>query len=467
MKADKEYPATHSMSTAWYVADIDGNVAIIDYDDNGPVPWGTEDTCIENLIFGDDDNSTELQIALTDEQIDELMEKPHRPEDEDMWYYGCIIQIDRNQERVFLELAKRKDFEIEYCLSKERGLYQIDAFECLDEKTYKVLKDSTLQIMLDKGIIYTVYKLKDMNTNSIWKDEQITFEKGFDNLPYYIYCQPYWTSSLPERLNIPENPVKLSQFPEQLRKRIPILPFKFSEQKNFQIAEWIPCDFHGGEIVEVVDGFEYTLTVMTDGSEAFVLTGLDAVDYMKYCSEREKYHCTECNPWHDCHTDFAFQRSSQPTVMFITNPLERVAYSERIKSDIIHSNSISLSFIRRVPYKTKNYMTSDDLRKVVSDKMLKDFYLNSSCYLEDIIGRLKPNVLVLDDMSYAVIGQKYVFDDHRVRIRGLSYPVYKRSEVGTYQDEIEKLAQLPYRGKTMPQVISKEEMEKIKGRRYD
>lgn len=467
MKADKEYPATHSMSTAWYVADIDGNVAIIDYDDNGPVPWGTEDTCIENLIFGDDDNSTELQIALTDEQIDELMEKPHRPEDEDMWYYGCIIQIDRNQERVFLELAKRKDFEIEYCLSKERGLYQIDAFECLDEKTYKVLKDSTLQIMLDKGIIYTVYKLKDMNTNSIWKDEQITFKKGFDNLPYYIYCQPYWTSSLPERLNIPENPVKLSQFPEQLRKRIPILPFKFSEQKNFQIAEWIPCDFHGGEIVEVVDGFEYTLTVMTDGSEAFVLTGLDAVDYMKYCSEREKYHCTECNPWHDCHTDFAFQRSSQPTVMFITNPLERVAYSERIKSDIIHSNSISLSFIRRVPYKTKNYMTSDDLRKVVSDKMLKDFYLNSSCYLEDIIGRLKPNVLVLDDMSYAVIGQKYVFDDHRVRIRGLSYPVYKRSEVGTYQDEIEKLAQLPYRGKTMPQVISKEEMEKIKGRRYD
>ena len=467
MKADKEYPATHSMSTAWYVADIDGNVAIIDYDDNGPVPWGTEDTCIENLIFGDDDNSTELQIALTDEQIDELMEKPHRPEDEDMWYYGCIIQIDRNQERVFLELAKRKDFEIEYCLSKERGLYQIDAFECLDEKTYKVLKDSTLQIMLDKGIIYTVYKLKDMNTNSIWKDEQITFEKGFDNLPYYIYCQPYWTSSLPERLNIPENPVKLSQFPEQLRKRIPILPFKFSEQKNFQIAEWIPCDFHGGEIVEVVDGFEYTLTVMTDGSEAFVLTGLDAVDYMKYCSEREKYHCTECNPWHDCHTDFAFQRSSQPTVMFITNPLERVAYSERIKSDIIHSNSIALSFRLLVPYKTKNYMTSDDLRKVVSDKMLKDFYLNSSCYLEDIIGRLKPNVLVLDDMSYAVIGQKYVFDDHRVRIRGLSYPVYKRSEVGTYQDEIEKLAQLPYRGKTMPQVISKEEMEKIKGRRYD
>lgn len=153
--------------------------------------------------------------------------------------------------------------------------------------------------------------------------------------------------------------------------------------------------------------------------------------------------------------------------MFITNPLERVAYSERIKSDVIHSNSISLSFIRRVPYKTKNYMTSEDLRRIVSDKKLEEFYLNSSCYLEDIIDRLKPNVLILDEVSYAVMGKKYVFDNHRVNIRGLSYPVFKRSEIGTNQNEIEKLAQLPYRGKIMPQVISKEEMGKIKGRGYD
>ena len=88
-------------------------------------------------------------------------------------------------------------------------------------------------------------------------------------------------------------------------------------------------------------------------------------------------------------------------------------------------------------------------------------------YLEDIIDRLKPNVLILDEVSYAVMGKKYVFDNHRVNIRGLSYPVFKRSEIGTNQNEIEKLAQLPYRGKIMPQVISKEEMGKIKGRGYD
>ena len=38
MLLDKEYPATHSMSTAWYMVDDDDNVAIIEYNENGPVP---------------------------------------------------------------------------------------------------------------------------------------------------------------------------------------------------------------------------------------------------------------------------------------------------------------------------------------------------------------------------------------------------------------------------------------------
>lgn len=33
MKLFKEYPATHSMSTAWYCVDEDGNVWIFDIED--------------------------------------------------------------------------------------------------------------------------------------------------------------------------------------------------------------------------------------------------------------------------------------------------------------------------------------------------------------------------------------------------------------------------------------------------
>ena len=121
MKIDKEYPATHSMSTAWYVADEDGNVAIMDYNDNGPVPWETEQTCIEELIYGHQENYETkdfIAIDLTDDQIDDLMEKPHLPEDEELWV-DCIFQIDLAQEQDFLVLAKNPDIRIELCISKK------------------------------------------------------------------------------------------------------------------------------------------------------------------------------------------------------------------------------------------------------------------------------------------------------------------------------------------------------------
>ena len=80
MKIEKEFPATHSMSTAWYVADEDGNVAIMNYNDNGPVPWETEETSIEELVYGhfeDYDTKDHLTVDLTDDQIDDLMERDY------------------------------------------------------------------------------------------------------------------------------------------------------------------------------------------------------------------------------------------------------------------------------------------------------------------------------------------------------------------------------------------------------
>ena len=51
MKIDKEYPATHSMDTAWYCVDEDGNVGIFQIDENGPVPQGYHSGCEPDTIF--------------------------------------------------------------------------------------------------------------------------------------------------------------------------------------------------------------------------------------------------------------------------------------------------------------------------------------------------------------------------------------------------------------------------------
>ena len=474
MKTNKEYPATHSMSTAWYVADEDGNVAIIDYDDNGPVPWETEQTSIDQLVYGhceDCKTNDFLAIDLTDDQIDDLMENPHQPEEEKWWFVNCVIQIDLSKEVEFLELAHRKDFEIEVCISKERGLYLINAFDSTDEdpqSNYSIIREgSALQKILDKKIILSVFKMKEMYTNSIWEDGNIKFEKEFDNLPYYIYCQPYWPGFLLERMNIPKNPVKLSQFPEALRKRVPVVPIKFKDTKNFQIAEWVPCKFFGVNSVETINGYEYNLAPMTDGSESFVMTDMDASDFYDYCPEKEKYHCKEC-PNCFCYSYFAPAFTNLPTVMFVVSPLKKVGYDIALNPDIVTQHSIWLSFLQKVPYKPfkREYVSDDEVKKNVTQDMLLDYFLKSYCYLEDMIVRFCPRVIILDGTAWNVLGKRYKFSNHKIEINGTEYPLFSLDEMETYRKEIECLAKLPYRGEKMPHIISKEGMEQYK-KKYD
>ncbi len=248
MRIDKEYPATHSMSTAWYVSDEEDNVAIMDYNDNGPVPWETEQTCIESLIYGHCENyDTDdfIPIDLTDDQIDDLMENPHQPEDENLWF-DCIFEIDLEEEHDFLELAKNPDIQIELCISKKRGLYSVDCYDSTEKrgKKYVAIESSTLKKIIDRGMIKQIYKAKDFFINDEWRDDKLHFERQFTSAPYYIYKQPYWNELLAERLNIPLNPVKLNQFPIALRNRVFRVPIKFRECKQFQIAEWTPCCFN-------------------------------------------------------------------------------------------------------------------------------------------------------------------------------------------------------------------------------
>ena len=51
MKTNKEYPATHSMSTAWYIVDEEGNVGIFDIDQNGPQPAALDKVPLRTLDY--------------------------------------------------------------------------------------------------------------------------------------------------------------------------------------------------------------------------------------------------------------------------------------------------------------------------------------------------------------------------------------------------------------------------------
>ena len=127
MKTDKEYPATHSMSTAWYIVDEEGNVGILDFNENGPVPKETEQTGIEDIMFGHEEDwekKQTLPIELSEQQIFEMLSDPRLPEDTDFNYF-TVVEISKEKESVFLELAKADDVDLINCISKDLGLYQV------------------------------------------------------------------------------------------------------------------------------------------------------------------------------------------------------------------------------------------------------------------------------------------------------------------------------------------------------
>ena len=465
MKTDKEYPATHSMSTAWYIADEDGNVAIMSYNDNGPVPWETEQTSIDELVYGHCENYEKkdyIRIDLTDDQIDDLMENPHQPEDEDLWL-ECIFQIDLAQETEFLSFANNPDVEIELCISKKKGLYLVHIYDCTEKRgeKYVVIESSPLKKMIDRGMIKCIYRPKDFFISDEWNDGDVIFENHFTSAPYFIYAQPYWNEFLAERMNIPVNPVKLSQFPIALRNRIPRVPIKFSKSEKIQVAEWIPSSFNGEDKI-CINGFIYQPIVLTNGTKAYVYTSQEDNNFFDYCSEKKKYNCEKCS--HACCTVYGNEYADKPTVMFVFHPFCDYDYNMSIRSDVIIRHSIRIPLLKKIPYKdpTHYYMLVSDTMKKVSEDQLTDFFLKNYQCFEDIVLRFNPQVIILEEKTKDILKQHYVFDECHIRINGHLFPYYSSSQIEMKREEITQLALLPYRGIEMPYIISLEEMEQYK-----
>ena len=155
MKIDKEYPATHSMSTAWYLVDDEGNVGIMDYNENGPVPWGIGENSTMDLVLQieyDSDN-TEVLFKLTDEQVLEILASAQKPKDESYWY-DIFVKIDLQKRKRFEELCRRHDIgnDYTYCLSDTLGIYRIEAMECFGNDGVRI-KGSAFDLMLEEKII--------------------------------------------------------------------------------------------------------------------------------------------------------------------------------------------------------------------------------------------------------------------------------------------------------------------------
>jgi hypothetical protein len=473
MKTDKEYPATHSMSTAWYMVDEDGNVGIMDFNENGPVPrLADPQICIEDLVYGyeaDYKNKIFWPIALTDDQIDDIMEKPHSPEDEDDWGFNTIIQIDIKKEDDFLKLAEDKNFEIEFCISKRRGLYSIDAFECT-KNNGKPKVHSVLKRMIDNKIIINIYKKKDFDLDDDWNNGVIIHTKKFTSAPFFIFHQPYWAEALPKCMNVPKNPVKINQLSPDLQRTALKVPVKFSENGSFQIAEWYPS--YASENTKIVEGCEYSLLPLSDGTNAYINTKIIKEQcFINYCSQRAIYDCDDCT--RHCYSSQIHYYTNEPTVLFIKNVLDKHIYPMSF-TDKIARYGIWVPIMPRIPIKIpigphvlsnskyEGYVSESDIKKHINRDILKDLFQKNYKWLEDVVKRFNPYVIILDNKEKNILKSVFQIEKNQIIIGGQAFPLFMMSKLEENRAEIERLAQQPYRGKVIPYIISVKEMKQLK-----
>lgn len=472
MQNGKEYPATHSMSTAWYMVDEDGNVGIMDFNENGPVPWlANQQFGAEDLVFRyhDYNNDTTLGIKLYDDQIDDLIEDPHSPEEEEYWC-DCVIQIDLKQEKEFLKLAQNKDFEIEMCISKIRGLYLIEADTsiCIDNGENHE-KRTSLNLMIDNKMITKVYHIKDFWMTDDWNNGEIVHTKNFSSAPYYLYHQPYWTEHLPKCMNTPKNPVKFDQLPPELQQLTLKIPVKFGENETFQIDRWHPCDTHGDNKYILFEGCEYTHHWSGDAYRRDIF--ISPNDFVNYCSQKKRYECVECSSC--CHTCPIGRYTHEPTVIVVKDLFD-TDISSLLSSDIIHRCCIELPYLPKIPIqipvethdksdsKYKTNISAAEIKERINRDLLKELFQKNYQWLEETILRFNPHVIILSDQIIDIISSVFQIDHEQIEIGGLRFPLCLISKVEENRSEIERLAQQTYRGKNIPYSIPMKEMEQIK-----
>jgi hypothetical protein len=257
MKTNKEYPATHSMSTAWYCVDEDGNVGIFDIEDNGPVPVGEYVQNDVEEVFWDDfsiDNGEYIKdLMLKPEQIPPLIE---RLGNYGTWESGncdwsnadwmyTILKIDMSKLDILKQALSKDRYHDQrpVCISKEQGLFYVDFF----------YNKEGVELLLENNVILAKYKVPHYSTQ--WsKDREEEGARQRNAFPLFIYHQDYVLNDLPAmRLTNPPSPLKIEQLPKEIQAKIHKLPLKFKETERIQLAELMPVE-HIWSMDYVYDG---------------------------------------------------------------------------------------------------------------------------------------------------------------------------------------------------------------------
>lgn len=437
MKTLNEYPATHSMTTSWFAVDEEGNVAIIEYNENGPVPNGTpestESEIVMDIMSCKEEDKPWRTLYLTDDEIRCILADSQSVEDENYDYiYGLLVRVPHSRKIEFTRLARLMDDDLTVCLDKEETLFYLeDWFGCSPEKY------TSIKAALKSGVFKPIRKLfiEDAEYNVVMK-----------GLPFFFYRQPYEPGCTVRRVVFPKYAMTEERLSEEARKKAYRLPLKFRNCENIQIAEFMPYSGYG--LTTRTTGGRYYRAIHTaEGTEAFIAP--ESIIYAG-CGKQ----CRLCYSKNDHHgITYAYQKGRYPTVMIIKG-IKEIPYEFLCNFESPYGNAVFLPIVEGLP---------EEDRFGSSNKNIEDYpimYMFQFCRLnlEKNIRFFKPRVILLYKEIITFIEAFYRIEDGMLDIAGDRYPVFIFEDIDWHIDEINALAQLPYRGRDIDWIISKEKI---------
>lgn len=443
MKTDKEYPATHSMSTAWFAVDAEGNVAILDYDDNGPVPVFVPESSEDEIIC--ENFATQipgepfLRWNFSDEEFERILASPSayefKLEEGQDDIYNAVVQVDMSRFDEFLEAARLFEEYSTICINLEKGLFFLDWW------SYEKNKSQAVKDALSSALVTPI---KHLSFDNYEADPDI-----LSSYPFFVYRQDYDCSKLIERTVVPEKPFKAYRLPVPAQKNAIRLPFKFKDTPMFQMAryEFSNVSFFQDELI---NGRIYHKMPIGDGREVHLA-------YSSMFDAGCGFTCRKCYQKESkLHDTYAFQGCKFPTVAVIKD-LKELGYEYTHSMDVIMRHSVFLPILQGLADPHRR-IDGPESRELFEDPMGWRF---SRCHrnLEKNIDFFRPHVILLYENVIPLLEKYYTFQNGKIRIGRCKYPYFLWEELEEHRSEIEVLAMKPYRGETIPFMIPAEDID--------
>ena len=446
MVFEKEYPATHSMSTAWFGVDKDGKVALFDFNENGPVPQGlyeeSDESIIEEILPHKDGyfrnlNLTKNQAEIIIETLEDISSLKTVETPLDIYIQVVIGKIEEFESIVLSHLKSKteKERNTPLILNRELGLYIIDFYE------WK-LKD--FKKLINQRFILK-WKNFYIDHDEEWNDEKKKweFKPEMFPLPFYLYQQPYSPYQLMERTYVPKFPFKDSQLSKESKLKSFYFDFSFNEKNLLQIAEYFPYSITG--TIDDEGKTKNWLPITLDKEAA-----IEEYSFPTYYCGKTCNLCEFFKQYGYVEHAFSSQPTNQPK--FLAIKLFGQKLNENLFS-LIERDVVTIPFIYGYPFKSMNEAFDRDKEEEKYDiNMLKRIFHNCYSHLEEAIEHFKPYAILLTEKTFETLKEFYMMSEGYISLNGIDYPLFIGKDMEEKIDILSKLRLLPYRGKEINRI---------------